>query len=176
MFSDLPSEPSSEPLTEGVAPSDIQQLPLLPFAVQVQNIFPIEIVARRFPVDKAVDMASVVISNVSTELNLGELGIDTEALQAQVHLEVKVSFPQEPRLFEIYFKLVGIFSYAQHYKPEMVQYFLQQGSLSVMLPSARELLLSLCTRLQVPMVVLPLVQLAPPPSSNPETGNTSSNE
>lgn len=169
MFSNLPSEPPSEE----VVPTDIQQLPLLPFAVQLQNIFPVEIVARRFPVDKAVDMARVVMANVNTQLNLSNIGIDTEALQAEAHLDVKVSFPQEPRLFEINFKLVGIFSYAQQYKTEMVQYFLQQGSLSVMLPSARELLLSLCIRLQVPMVVLPLVQLAPPPPSDPKLGNTS---
>jgi len=55
----------------------------------------------------------------------------------------------------------------------MVQNFLQQGSLSVMLPSARELLLSLCTRLQVPMVVLPLVQLGPPTTFDPQIENTS---
>lgn len=164
---------SDQPKAEEVSPSGTQQLPLLPFAVQLQNIFPIEIAAKRFPVDKAIDMASVV-STAQTQLNLGDLGIDPEALQAQIHLEVHVSFPHEPRLFEIYFKLVGIFSYTQEYPPEMVQYFLQQGSLGVMLPSARELLLSLCTRLQVPMVVLPLVQLAPSPfSPNTEMGNAS---
>jgi hypothetical protein len=169
MFSDLPHESQAE----ASSPSDVQPLPLLPFAVQLQNIFPIEIVARRFPVDQAVDQASVVLANASTQLNLGGLGIDIETSQAQVQLDVSVNFPQEPRLFEISFKLLGIFSYAQDYAPEMVQYFLQQGSLSVMLPSARELLLSLCTRLQVPMVVLPLVQLGPPTTFDPQIGNTS---
>ena len=169
MFSDFPGESQAEES----ALSDIQPLPLLPFAVQLQNIFPIEIVARRFPVDRAVDLASVVVSNASTQLNLGGLGIDLETSQAQVQLDVNVNFPQEPRLFEISFKLLGIFSYPRDYEPEMVQYFLQQGSLSVMLPSARELLLSLCTRLQVPMVVLPLVQLGPPTTFDPQIGNTS---
>lgn len=169
MFSDLPSDPH----IEETAPPDSQQLPLLPFAIQLQNILPIEIVARRFPVDIAVDLASVVTSNVSTQLTLGGLGINPEISQAQIQLELKVDFPHEPRLFEISFKLLGIFSYTRDYEPEKVEFFLRQGSLSVMLPSARELLLSLCTRLQVPMVVLPLIQLAPPPSSDPQIGDTS---
>jgi len=168
MFSDLSKEHSGDFATGQTLSSDTQQLQVSPSAIQLQNILPVEITTKRFPVDKAVDMASV-----HTRLNLGEMGINTEVLQAQVQLEVHVSFPQEPRLFDIYFKLVGIFSYAQEYQPEMVQHFLQQGSLGIMLPSARELLLSLCTRLQVPMVVLPLVQLAPPsPSLDVEAGNT----
>ena len=162
MGSDLPNEHVAEKATS----SGIQQIPLLPFAVQLQNIFPVEVVAKRFP----LNAASTVVSSANTQLNLGELAIDSEALQAQISLEVHVSFPHEPRPFEIYFKLVGIFTYTQEYSPEMVQQFLQQGSLSVMLPSARELLLSLCTRLQIPMIVLPLVQLAPP--FDAEKGNT----
>ena len=75
MFSDLPGESQAEES----APSDIQQLTLLPFAVQLQNIFPIEIVARRFPVDRAVDLASVVLANASTQLNLGGYGSSTQA-------------------------------------------------------------------------------------------------
>jgi hypothetical protein len=164
MFPDLPNGGADE--QSKTAPPGIQQIPLLPFAVQLQNIFPVEIKAKRFPIDKVIDMASVV-STAHTHLNLSDLSIDTESLLAQIHLEVSVRFPQEPRLFEIYFKLVGIFSYSQNYESEMVQQFLRQGSLGVMLPSARELLLSLCTRLQVPMVVLPLIQLASP-SSSPE--------
>ena len=176
MFSDLSGlsgEYSSEPHVEDVAPSDIQPLRLMPFAVQLQNILPIEIMAKRFPVDSSVDLTGIVVSNARTQLNLGGLEIDSEVLQAQVLLDVNVTFPHEPRLFEISFKLLGIFSYAQHYEPHMVQSFLQQGSLGVMLPSARELLLSLCTRLQVPMVVLPLIQLTPPLSSDPKIGDAS---
>jgi hypothetical protein len=51
----------------------LQSIPLLPFAVQLQNIFPVEIVARRFP----VDMASV-IATPTTQLNVGEPIIDAE--------------------------------------------------------------------------------------------------
>ena len=163
MCADLPNEHVEE---KQLTSSGIQQVPLLPFAVQLQNIFPVEIVAKRFP----VNAPSAVMSSVNTQLNLSDLAIDSEALQAQISLEVNVSFPQELPLFEIYFKLVGIFTYSKEYSPEKVQQFLQQGSLSVMLPSARELLLSLCTRLQIPMVVLPLVQLAPP-LSDTEKGN-----
>lgn len=155
MFSDQQNAHVEE---ETSSPS-VQQIHILPFSVQLQNIFPMEVVAKRFPVDVP---NMVVPTNFNTQVNLSDLSINPEALVAQIHLEVRVSFPSEPRLFEIYFKLVGIFAYTKEYSPEMVQYFLQQGSLSVMLPSARELLLSLCTRLQIPMIVLPLVQLSPP--------------
>ena len=144
-------------LTEEPSSPSIQQIHILPFAVQLQNIFPVEVMAKRFP----VDVPNMIIPNFSTQINLSDLSINPEALVAQIHLEVRVSFPSEPRMFEIYFKLVGIFTYTKEYSPEKVQYFLQQGSLSVMLPSARELLLSLCTRLQIPVVVLPLVQVSP---------------
>ncbi len=145
---------------QGTLSSAIQQLPLLPFEIQLRNIFPIEIIARRFPLDSPVDINNIVQSSVETQLNLSNIGINAEISQAQVELDVKAHFPHEPRFFEIYFKLVGIFSYEPHYSLEKITYFLQQGSLSVMLPSAREFLLSLCIRLQVPMIVLPLVQLA----------------
>lgn len=149
-----------------------QQLPLLPFAVQLQNIFPVEIVAKRFPSENVIDMNSVVVSTAKIHLNLSDFGINVEALQAQIHLDVKIEFPEAVRLFEIYFKLVGIFSYSQEYDPEMVRLFLEQGSLSVMLPSAREILLSLCTRLQVPAIVLPLIQVVSPTSSDVTKGNS----
>jgi preprotein translocase subunit SecB len=162
MFSDQQDAHIAE---ETSSPS-VQQIHILPFAVQLQNIFPVELVAKRFP----VDVPNMIVPNFNTQVNLSDLSINPEALVAQIHLEVRVSFPSEPRMFEIYFKLVGIFTYTKEYSPEMVQYFLQQGSLSVMLPSARELLLSLCTRLQIPMVVLPLVQLSP---ANIDRENTS---
>ncbi len=171
MFDNTPEEPAKD-----VAQPGMQQLPLNHFAVQMQNIFPVEIVAKRFPTDRIVDMNTLVTSNVETQLNLTELGIDTELLQAQIHLEVRVRFPHEPRLFEIFFKLAGVFSYAEEYQPENVQQFLQQGSLSIMLPSARELLLSLCNRLQVPVVVLPLIQLGVPSNISETEQENSSQE
>ena len=118
MFSDLPNEHPSESPIEDAPVSGVQPLQVLPFAVQLQNIFPAEIKTKRFPADKAVDMASV-ISTAQLRANLGDMGIDTEALQAQVSLEVQVSFPPELHLFEIYFKLVGIFNYEQDYQPEL---------------------------------------------------------
>ncbi len=166
-LADLSNEQTESSIPSGGG----QRLQLLPFAMQLQNIFPVEIIARRFPVEKLVDMNDAVMSTAHTQLNLSDLGINPETLQAQIHLEVKIEFLQEPRLFEIYFKLAGIFNYTQEYNPEQVRLFLQQGSLSVMLPSAREMLLSLCTRLQVPAIVLPLIQLAPPVAPNAEQAN-----
>jgi len=165
MSTDIPNEHTDERPAEEVLSQEAIDISLLPFAVQLQNIFPVNIVATRYPMDNIADIASVV-STVHTRINLTEFEINRETSQAQICLEVHVNFQQEPRLFDVYFKLVGIFTYAQDCQPETIQHFLQQGSLSVMLPSARELLLSLCTRLQVPIVVLPLIQLSP--SSTPE--------
>jgi preprotein translocase subunit SecB len=135
-----------------------QPLYYLPFAVQLQNIFAIEIVARRFPV--SLDGTS----SAQLSLNLGDVQIDDENLLAQAILSVQVDFNNEPRPFEVSFKLLGHFVYTREYKAEMVHQFLEQGSLSVMLPFARELLISLCSRLQVPPIMLQMVQLAPPPN------------
>ena len=165
MSPDISNERKNEHPTEEVLALGAVDLPLLPFAVQLQNIFPVDIVAKRYPMDDIADISSVV-STVHTRINLSEFEIDRETSHAQIFLEVHVNFQQEPRLFDVYFKLVGVFSYNQDCQPEIVQHFLQQGSLSVMLPSARELLLSLCTRLQVPIVVLPLIQLST--SATPE--------
>ncbi len=76
-----------------------QPISLLPFAVQLQNILPVEIIARRFP----IDLASIVALPV-TQLNLSEPIIDNETLQAQITLEFQVNFSEEPRPFEISFK------------------------------------------------------------------------
>ena len=59
----------SEHQTENSVSSSIQSIPILPFAVQLQNIFPVEIVAKRFP----VDMTSIAVSSANTQLNLGDV-------------------------------------------------------------------------------------------------------
>lgn len=164
MFPDRPNEHTDEHPRGEASSQGVVELPLLPFAIQLQNIFPVKILAERYPMDNLTDITSFV-STVHTKVNLSEFEVDTDTTQAKICLEVRVNFQQEPRLFDIYFKLLGVFNYAQDYQPELVQHFLQQGSLSVMLPSARELLLSLCTRLQVPIVVLPLIQLSPAPAA-----------
>ncbi len=130
----------------------------LPFDVQLQNIAAIEIVAKRFPVDFSQTQLS---PNVG--LNVSEVHVDKEKLQAQVILNMQIEFTTEPHPFEISFRLLGIFTYTPEYSTEMLHLFLTQGSLSMMLPFARELLASLCIRLQVPPLLLPLIQLAPPP-------------
>ena len=159
---------SSEHTGEGPV-EDISPWTPVQFTVQLQNVFPVNIVAERYPMDDVADIASI-ISTVHTAINLSGFEIDMDTYQAQIYLEVHVSFQQEPRLFAIRFKLLGIFNYAQGCSLETVQQFLQRESLSIMLPSARELLLSLCTRLQVPLVVLPLAQLVP--SSSPPATET----
>jgi preprotein translocase subunit SecB len=57
-----------------------------------------------------------------------------------------------------------MFTYSETYQEEEVRLFLEQGSLSILLPFARELLFSICARLQVPPMMLTMVQLAPHPS------------
>jgi preprotein translocase subunit SecB len=166
----MPSDQSKKHgMDEGTTSKDstpfgVQPFPLPLFAVQLQNILPVEIVAKRFPEDMITTAipSATQLNLPAVQLNVGEPTINTETQQAQVVMEIHVS-SDEPPLFEISLKLVGLFTYASEYNLETVRQFLQFGSLSVILPSARELLLSLCTRLQIPMIILPLVQLAPPP-------------
>ncbi len=164
MLSDQPNKHTKE---ESPSPA-IQHIPTMPFAVQLQDIVPVEIVARRrFP----VEMVGPAIET-ATHLNIGEPIINPETLQAQILLEAQIGLSDASHPFEISLKLAGLFSYASEYNPEMVRQFLQQGSLSIMLPSVRELLLSLCTRLQIPQIMLPLVQLAPPPTADAKAETT----
>ena len=141
MSPDIPNEHADGRivLPEEVLSLGTVDLPLLPFAVQLQNIFPVDMVAKRYPMDDVADITSVV-STVHTQINLSGFEINRETSQAQICLEVHVNFQQEPRLFDIYFKLVGTCSCAQDCQPEMVQHFLQQEeNYSVMLPSARRI-------------------------------------
>jgi preprotein translocase subunit SecB len=165
MASDQPNEYVSTENKDTNTSASQSMLPisLQPFAIQPLDILPIEIVARRFP---------IAISNVplsmNGQFNIVELNVDPETLQAHVTLEVKIESSEEPPIFEILFKLVGIFTYKDEYTPEMVGQFLQQGSLSIFLPFARELVLSLSTRLHLPPIVLSLIQLAPPSTEQTE--------
>jgi hypothetical protein len=167
MFADeeMPHTLGDEGSTEGSLPI---ALPL--FAVQIQNIIPLEVVARRFPsVTSDISVSpSGQGSQPQVQLNIEEPVIETEKLQAQVAMNVLVSSFEMPYAFEITLKLLGLFTYAAEYDVELVRIFLRQGTLSVMLPVARDLLMNLSAQLQVPLIVLPLVQLAPPPV--PEAG------
>ncbi|HEU5231095.1 MAG TPA: hypothetical protein VFU49_24955 [Ktedonobacteraceae bacterium] len=129
----------------------------LPFEIQLQNTFPVEIIAKRFPIVVSEDQALIPTLNLS----LDNIQVDEEHTQAQIVLKISVSFPTEPRLFEISFALLGIFAYTTPYMPEMVRHYLEKGSLSVLLPFARELLASLCQRIQVPILYIPMVPIAP---------------
>ena len=138
-------------------------LPL--FGVQPQNIIPVEIIAKRFftPSTDSALPAPEQFAPPSVQLALEEPTIQSEGQQAQIVMNVQVSSTSEPFRYEISLKLLGLFAFMQGYDVEFVRTFLQQGALSVMLPVARELLMSLSSRLQVPLIMLPLVQLAPPP-------------
>jgi len=140
-------------------------LPL--FAVQLQNIVPIEVIARRFlsvsPDSLATPVEQMQPPNV--QLNLEEPVIESEKQQAQVVMNVQALSVDQPFAFEISLKLLGLFTYKQEYRVERVREFLRQGTLSVMLPFARNLLMNLSGQLQVPLIVLPLVQLAPSPAN-----------
>jgi preprotein translocase subunit SecB len=128
----------------------------LPFDVQLQNTFCIEIIAKRFPVD---------IENMPhIQVNLEEAQVDPQSSRAQVTLHFQTVSDNNLPPFDISFKLLGMFTYSENYQEEEVRLFLEQGSLSILLPFARELLLSICVRLQIPPMMLTMVQLAPHPS------------
>ena len=140
-------------------------LPL--FGVQPQNIIPVEIIAKRFfapSTDSAVPSPEQ-FAQPSVQLALEEPNIQSEGQQAQIVMNVQVLSTNEPFRYEISLKLLGLFAFIQGYDVEFVHTFLQQGALSVMLPVARELLMSLSSRLQVPLIILPLIQLVPPPAA-----------
>ena len=129
----------------------------LPFAIQLQKAFPVEMIAKRFPL--AIPENHILIPDLN--ISLDNVQVDEEHTQAQVVLRISVNFPTEPRLFEISFGLLGLFTYTPSYTSEMVRSYLEQGSLSVLLPFARELLASLCMRMQVPILLIPMLPIAP---------------
>lgn len=145
-------------------------LPL--FAVQLQNIVPLEIIARRFPSVTNAPLPSPEQGNppqVQLNINMEEPVIEAEKLQAQVAMNVQALSTEQPFVFEISLKLLGLFTYTREYDVERVRAFLRQGTLSVMLPIARDMLMNLSAHLQVPLIVLPLVALAPPVNETEHT-------
>ncbi len=130
----------------------------LPYDVQLQNTFCIEIIAKRFPVE--------IVNIPRVQINVEDAQVDIENLRAQITLHIWTVFDENAPSFDIAFKLLGLFSYTESYSEEAVRIFLEQGSLSILLPFARELLLSICHRLQVPSMMLTMVKLAPHPSLN----------
>lgn len=144
---------SEQTAQERVLDQQREPLPFLFSEVQLQNVFAIEIVARRFPVE---------IADIPTaQLNVEKVSVDEETSTGEVILRLEVSFVEEPRPFEISFKMLGRFTY-DSLTSEQARDFLEKGSLSVMLPFVRELLLGICTRLQIPPIILPMIKLAPP--------------
>jgi preprotein translocase subunit SecB len=161
----MPSE-QEEPLggDQSASASGNQPTSLPLFGVQPQNIIPVEIIAKRFftPSPDSALPAPEQFAPPSVQLALEEPTIQSEGQQAQIVMNVQVSSSTEPFRYEISLKLLGLFAFMQGYDVEFVRTFLQQGALSVMLPVARELLMSLSSRLQVPLIMLPLIQLVPP--------------
>jgi preprotein translocase subunit SecB len=138
-------------------------LPFLPFEVQLQNVFATEIIAKQFPVQTD--------EPPEARLSIEDIGIDETTLEASAVLSVEVQFAEEPRPFAISFKLLGQFSCNSDLTPAQVHTFLKNGSLSILLPFARETLFSLCTRLQIPPIMLEMVKLVPPPPADEEDEN-----
>ena len=86
MMSDQRNQHGSDEIKDGEpVSSSIQPIALQAFAIQVIDVFPVEIVARRFPV--AINNSHMPIN---AQFNIVEMGVDPENLQAQVMLEVKV--------------------------------------------------------------------------------------
>ena len=102
---------------ESPLPSTLQPSPLPLFAVQLQNILPVEIVARRFPEEKTTNSPEQ-INPPNAQLSLGEPEFNIETRQAQILMEVKVDPVEEPHLFEISVKIIGVFSYSPGYSLE----------------------------------------------------------
>lgn len=152
---DQPPEEEKE-LVKEAASKALRPIYFLPFDVQLQNTFCIEIAARRFPID--IELMPHV------QVSLEEAQVDIQSSRAQITLYIRTISDKQPPPFYISFKLLGAFTYSENYREDEVRLFLEQGSLSILLPFARELLLSICNRLQVPPMLLTIVQLTPHPS------------
>jgi len=135
-----------------------QNLPisLIPFEVQLQNVALIEIAAKRFPVNISPE------TSVNIQMSMEGLSVDPDSQQAQVIWEVRLAPTIEPQSFEITIRVLGLFSYAAEYSVSDVQKYIQQGSISAILPFVRELVFSLSTRLQIPPIMLPITKLSNP--------------
>src|SRR5436305_12842178 len=83
--------------TDAESDSEMQRLYFLPFAIQLQNIFLVEINARRFPLK--------IAHAPTVQLSTTEIQLDTEHLQAQAILELSAGFSAEHQPFEISSKL-----------------------------------------------------------------------
>lgn len=132
---------------------------LIPHVVQLQNVVPIDIIAKRFPVEINPT------ARMDSGINITGLSIDSEHRQAQVIIETNVAPVSEPKFFEIKLQVVGLFTYAQGYEPNEIQQFLQSGSISALMPFIREFIFHLSARLQIPLIMLPLIQLAETPNT-----------
>ena len=139
---------------------------LLPprFDIQLVDALPVEIVARRFPVAASEGRNWDPAVNFSLE----NRQVNEETHLAEVILTVKVNFPTDPQLFEISFGILGIFAYAPTCSSETVYSYLEQGPLSILLPFARELLASLCMRIRVPLLYIPMYPIASSESQTEE--------
>ncbi len=102
MSSDKSSQHISEDTSEVNSPvsSGIQPVPLQLFAIQPLDVYPIEVIAKKFPV--AINELPLT---VNIQFNIAELNLDPESLQAQLILETKVESAEEPKVFEM--SLVG---------------------------------------------------------------------
>lgn len=143
-------------------------LPYLPSEVQLQNVFAIEIVAKRFPVE--------MTNTPTAQMNLDGVSVDEAELAGEVILGLELSFAEEPRPFEISFKLLGQFIYDSKLTSTQVSTFLEQGSLGVLLPFARENLFGICARLQIPPIMLPMIKLAPPSAVDIDVARTEASQ
>jgi preprotein translocase subunit SecB len=137
----------------------------LPFDIQLQSTCVSEIIARKFPL--LVSESSGPF-NPNISLGLTNIQIDEKNLLAQVILSVQIGFPTEPKLFDISFGILGLFTYTSTYPIDQVRLYLEQGSFSILLPFARELLASLCTRLQVPVFYIPMFPIVSSSSEEAE--------
>lgn len=166
----IPGQSSEHPqgenkMLEGSVDPRKEPLPFLPSEIQQHNIFVIEVAAKRFPVH--------IDEMPSAELAIVDVQVDDASQQAQVVLSVSLEFANEPHPFDISFRLLSEFTYDPQVSKIDVTRFLEMGSMSIMLPFAREVLLSICMRLQVPPIMLPMVKLAPPPSLDTRKGEIS---
>ena len=131
-----------------------QDLPLSLGPVQLRDVFPVELTAKRNKQMQASGEAAAQISG-PTILRPEDPAQDNVA---QVEMGASIGFSSDTGPFEIAVKIVGIFEQVEQI-PDGVSLpdYLSQVSLTLLLPFLREQIFTLSTQLRIGPVLLPIV-------------------
>ncbi len=132
-----------------------QELTLPLGSVQLRDVFPVQLSAKRNKQAQATDEAPA--AQISGATVLKPEGPEQENL-AQVEMGATIGFPSEAGPFEISVTIVGVFEQVQPIPNGLsLPDYLSQVSLTLLLPFLREQVYTLSSQLRIGPVLLPIV-------------------